>query len=133
VPNENRPPFPGDRLYAREYGVCVEEALARLDLQDDVARLRAKLRANEQETFGDLEIEHEPDFHFGAGKQEDLYLRDEERQQEACRSGEGDRRAALTVGIGHQCVGQRGQHRAPGEGEQHGQRPFPRACQCGVA
>jgi hypothetical protein len=45
VPNENRPPFPGDRLYAREYSVCVEEALARLDLQDDVGNLYENVKA----------------------------------------------------------------------------------------
>ena len=50
------------RAYAAEYGVSGEEALRRLELQEDVGDLRAALEANEADTFGDLEILHEPEF-----------------------------------------------------------------------
>ncbi len=71
VLTEDRQPFPEDRLYAKQHGISVDEAVARLDLQDDVGRLYAELQAKEQETFGDLEIKHEPDFHVVAYFTED--------------------------------------------------------------
>jgi hypothetical protein len=55
--------LPGDaRAYAADYGVSGEEALRRLELQEDAGELGAALEANEANTFGDLEILHEPDF-----------------------------------------------------------------------
>jgi len=55
--------LPGDaRAYAAAYGVSGEEAVRRLDLQEDAGELGAALEANEADTFGDLEILHEPDF-----------------------------------------------------------------------
>jgi hypothetical protein len=55
--------LPGDaRAYAAAYGVSGEEAVGRLDLQEDAGELGAALEANEADTFGDLEILHEPDF-----------------------------------------------------------------------
>jgi hypothetical protein len=50
------------RMYAADYGVTIEEALRRLELQEDVGELRASLVSNEAATFGDLEILHEPSF-----------------------------------------------------------------------
>src|SRR5215211_8680277 len=66
----------------------------------------------------------------GSGK---LYLRDQERQQETRSRGEGDPRAAFPVGVGHERVGKRGEHRASSEGEQHRQRPLPRSRECDIA
>jgi hypothetical protein len=55
--------LPGDAsAYAADYGVSGEEALRRLELQEDAGELGAALEANEADTFGDLEILHEPDF-----------------------------------------------------------------------
>jgi streptogrisin C len=50
------------RAYAAEYGVSGEEAIRRLELQEDAGELGAVLEAKEADTFGDLEILHEPDF-----------------------------------------------------------------------
>src|SRR5829696_6890761 len=66
----------------------------------------------------------------GSGK---LYLRDQERQQETRSRGEGDPRAAFPVGVGHERVGKRSEHRASSEGEQHRQRPLPRSRECDIA
>jgi streptogrisin C len=50
------------KAYAAQYGVSAEEALRRLELQEDVGELGAALEANEAETYGNLEILHEPEF-----------------------------------------------------------------------
>ena len=54
------------RAYAAQYNVSDEEALRQLGLQDDVGDLRAALEANDPDTFADLEILHEPNFHVVA-------------------------------------------------------------------
>lgn len=49
-------------MYATDFGVSVEEAKRRLELQDDVGELGAKLEANEVATYGGIEIVHQPEF-----------------------------------------------------------------------
>lgn len=48
--------------YASQYTTSVDEALERLRLQGPIAELEATLRANEENQFGGLVIEHEPAF-----------------------------------------------------------------------
>ena len=48
--------------YARQFGVTVEEAIARLQFQDGIGELNVALQANEADTFGGLWIEHEPNY-----------------------------------------------------------------------
>jgi hypothetical protein len=48
--------------YAKQFGVTVEEAMARMHYQDEIGELNAALQANEADTFGGLWIEHEPDY-----------------------------------------------------------------------
>jgi hypothetical protein len=43
-------------------GVDLDEAVRRLQYQDDIGRLNATLTANERETFAGLWVEHQPDF-----------------------------------------------------------------------
>jgi hypothetical protein len=54
---------PDAKTYAKDFGVSVEEADRRLDLQDDVGSLGAKLEKNEPDTFAGLESRHKPDYH----------------------------------------------------------------------
>lgn len=49
-------------MYATDFGVSVEGAKRRLELQDDVGELGAKLEANEVATYGGIEIVHQPEF-----------------------------------------------------------------------
>lgn len=48
--------------YADDYGVTVEEARRRLDLQVEAGKIGASLAANESSTFGGLWIEHTPEY-----------------------------------------------------------------------
>jgi hypothetical protein len=48
--------------YAAEMGVDLDEAMRRLQYQDDIGRLRAALAANERDTFAGLWVQHQPDF-----------------------------------------------------------------------
>jgi len=48
--------------YAQDMGVDLDEAVRRLQSQDDIGRLNATLTANERETFAGLWVEHQPDF-----------------------------------------------------------------------
>ncbi len=57
--------------YADDYGVTVEEARRRLDLQVEAGKLGASLAANESATFGGLWIEHTPEYVVKAAFTED--------------------------------------------------------------
>ena len=46
--------------YAETYGIDLEQALRRLEYQDDIGALNAALTANEPGTFGGLWLEHKP-------------------------------------------------------------------------
>ncbi|MDD5095403.1 MAG: META domain-containing protein [Dehalococcoidia bacterium] len=48
--------------YAQALGISVEEAMRRLQLQEVIGELQAKLRANEPETFVELRVEDEPKY-----------------------------------------------------------------------
>ena len=48
--------------YAGDMGVDLDEAMRRLQYQDDIGRLRAALAANERDTFAGLWVQHQPDF-----------------------------------------------------------------------
>jgi hypothetical protein len=48
--------------YASDVGVDVEEALRRMQYQDEIGSLNAALLANERDTFAGLWVEHQPDF-----------------------------------------------------------------------
>jgi len=48
--------------YAADMGVDLDEAMRRLQYQDDIGRLRAALAANERDTFAGLWVQHQPDF-----------------------------------------------------------------------
>jgi len=48
--------------YAQDVGVDLDEAVRRLQYQDDIGRLNATLTANERESFAGLWVEHQPDF-----------------------------------------------------------------------
>jgi hypothetical protein len=48
--------------YAVEMGVTLDEAMRRLQYQDDIGGLRASLAANERDTFAGLWVQHQPDF-----------------------------------------------------------------------
>ncbi len=50
------------RMYAKQFGVDLQEALTRLHLQEPAGKLGAALRANESETFAGLWIQHEPEY-----------------------------------------------------------------------
>ncbi len=49
-------------VYSRHYGVTVEEALRRLEIQDSFPELQPALEQNEIDTFGGLWIQHEPEY-----------------------------------------------------------------------
>jgi hypothetical protein len=48
--------------YAAEIGIDLDEAMRRLQYQDDIGRLRAALAAGERDTFAGLWVQHQPDF-----------------------------------------------------------------------
>ena len=48
--------------YAKKYGVSVEEAIERLQSQEEIGSLNHSLTENEPDTFGGLWIEHEPEY-----------------------------------------------------------------------
>lgn len=48
--------------YAEDMGVDLDEAVRRLQYQDDIGRLNAALAANERDTFAGLWMQHQPDF-----------------------------------------------------------------------
>lgn len=48
--------------YAADYGVPLEEAIRRLELQQTIGELNATLTANERGTFAGLWIQHTPDY-----------------------------------------------------------------------
>lgn len=48
--------------YAADMGVSLDEALRRLQYQDDIGRLRAALAANERDTFAGLWVRHQPEY-----------------------------------------------------------------------
>lgn len=48
--------------YAKDQDVSVNEAVRRLELQEDIGKLNAKLASRESETFGGLWIQHTPTF-----------------------------------------------------------------------
>ncbi len=50
------------QIYAKQYGVTVDEALRRFELQKIAGTLDAELSSNEAKTFGGLWIEHVPEF-----------------------------------------------------------------------
>ncbi len=49
-------------VYAATYGVSVDEALRRLQLQAAASELNTRLQASHPETFAGLSIEHQPEF-----------------------------------------------------------------------
>jgi len=49
-------------VYAKQYGVTIDEAVHRLQLQDSFPGLPTALENNEQATFGGIWIQHEPDY-----------------------------------------------------------------------
>lgn len=49
--------------YAQRFGVSLEDAFFRLDLQESVGKLRATLIEKEAATFGGIFIQHEPEYH----------------------------------------------------------------------
>jgi hypothetical protein len=67
-PNTLDEPAPGKALqadaaeYARQTGVSQEEALRRLNLQDEFGGLNALLQSKESQTFSGSWIQHEPDY-----------------------------------------------------------------------
>jgi hypothetical protein len=48
--------------YALRYGVSIDEALLRLELQNSFPELEPQLESNEPATFGGLWIQHEPEY-----------------------------------------------------------------------
>jgi len=65
--------FPEVVVYAEHYGITVDEALRRFEVQDAFAGLDTELSIKEPDTFAGLYIQHEPDFHIVA-----LFTRDGE-------------------------------------------------------
>jgi hypothetical protein len=49
-------------IYASDYDISVEEASRRLDLQNLIGKLNARLETKEADTFAGLWVEHEPEF-----------------------------------------------------------------------
>jgi hypothetical protein len=48
--------------YAAAFGVSLDEAVRRLQLQEDIGNLNAKLEAEQADTFAGLWIEHQPQY-----------------------------------------------------------------------
>jgi hypothetical protein len=53
---------PDGQQYVKDLGVSLEEAIRRLQVQNEIGRLRATLRANEPDTFAGLWLQHQPEF-----------------------------------------------------------------------
>jgi len=49
-------------IYATHYGVPIDEAIHRLQIQDSFPGLSTELENNEKETFGGLWIQHDPEY-----------------------------------------------------------------------
>lgn len=49
-------------MYAEHFGVTIDEAQHRLQLQNAFPGLESEIKKNELETFGGLWLEHEPEF-----------------------------------------------------------------------
>ena len=82
-PGKEAAPSPEARMYAKDYGVPLEEAVRRLRLQNALPRLEPELRKKEADTFAGLWIQHEPDFRLVV-----LFTRDGEKTiQCRCRPG----------------------------------------------
>lgn len=56
--------YPDAPQYAADFGISLEEAVRRLQLQDSFPGLDETLRSQEANTFGGLWIQHEPEFRF---------------------------------------------------------------------
>lgn len=54
--------LPLAKMYAEHFGVTVDEALHRLQLQNAFPDLEPEITKNEPETFGGLWLQHEPEF-----------------------------------------------------------------------
>jgi hypothetical protein len=50
------------KMYASRFGVDLDEAIRRLELQDDIGDLNAKLADKEANTFAGLWIQHQPEY-----------------------------------------------------------------------
>lgn len=50
------------QAYADRYGVDLDEAIRRLQLQDEIGDLNAELTENEEDTFAGLWIQHQPEY-----------------------------------------------------------------------
>ncbi len=66
--SENQPDvvFPEVAIYAEHYGIAVDEALSRFEIQEAFAGLDTQLSIKEAETFAGLYIQHEPEFRIVA-------------------------------------------------------------------
>ncbi|MDD4986037.1 MAG: hypothetical protein PHQ43_09650, partial [Dehalococcoidales bacterium] len=65
--------FPEMEIYAEHYGITIDEAMRRFEIQDAFAGLDTELSIKEPETFAGLYIQHEPEFRMVA-----LFTRDGE-------------------------------------------------------
>jgi len=65
---ENSPDtvFPEVVVYAEHYGITVDEALRRFEVQDAFAGLDTELSIKEPDTFAGLYIQHQPEFRIVA-------------------------------------------------------------------
>ena len=61
-PGREEVPSPEARMYAKDYGVSLEEAARRLRLQNALPRLEPELREKEADTFAGLWVQHRPEF-----------------------------------------------------------------------
>jgi hypothetical protein len=61
------------RYYAKDYGVPLEEAIRRLQMQDDqlLTRLERKLKKEEPDSYAGLWLRHKPDYGFTVALAED--------------------------------------------------------------
>ncbi len=62
VSPEENPLATDAQAYASDFGTTVEEAMRRLELQNDIGNLDQQLTTNESQTFAGLWIQHEPNF-----------------------------------------------------------------------
>lgn len=58
---DENPKLRDAKVYASDWGLDLQEAIRRLDLQDPAGELEAALRRSESETFAGLWIQHAPD------------------------------------------------------------------------
>ncbi len=77
VENPPETMFPEVAVYAEHYGITVDEALRRFEIQDAFAGLDTELGIKEPETFAGLYIQHEPEFRIVA-----LFTREGEETME---------------------------------------------------